>query len=180
MGHTSGATPLAALEGSGAQAFGLHPLQTFAYGAGAEEFRETGCAIAGSTPEALALARRLAETLGMNAFEIDDEGRAAYHAAASIASNFLVTLQHAAEQVAAGADWSRPGRGPARPPRRSHGEQPRRARARAGAYRPGGAWRRGRAVASQQRAVARAAAPHLLPLFDKLVERTRDLAKVAA
>ena len=40
----------------------------------------------------------------MNAFEIDDRGRAAYHAAASVASNFLVTLKAAAERIAAGAD----------------------------------------------------------------------------
>ena len=39
----------------------------------------------------------------MTPFEIDDEGRAAYHAAASMASNFLVTLQAAAERIAAGA-----------------------------------------------------------------------------
>ena len=39
----------------------------------------------------------------MRPFEIEDEGRAAYHAAASIASNFLVTLEAAAERVAAGA-----------------------------------------------------------------------------
>jgi predicted short-subunit dehydrogenase-like oxidoreductase (DUF2520 family) len=34
---------------------------------------------------------------------IDDADRAAYHAAASIASNFLVTLEAAAERLAAGA-----------------------------------------------------------------------------
>ena len=45
----------------------------------------------------------LARALGMTPFEIDDEGRAAYHAAASVASNFLVTLQAAAERIAAGA-----------------------------------------------------------------------------
>ena len=82
VGHTSGATPLAALEPSGSQTFGLHPLQTFPVGAGPELFRGAGCAIAGSTGEALAVARSLAEALGMAPFEIDDEGRAAYHAAA--------------------------------------------------------------------------------------------------
>src|SRR4051812_25545560 len=99
-GDTSGATRLTALEGSRAQLFGLHPLQTFADGAGAADFRGAGCAVAGSTPEALGLARWLAEAVGMEPFEIDDEGRAAYHAAASIASNFLVTLEDAAEGVA--------------------------------------------------------------------------------
>ena len=37
--------------------------------------------------------------LGMTPFEIADEDRAAYHAAASIASNFLVTLEAAAERL---------------------------------------------------------------------------------
>ena len=39
----------------------------------------------------------------MRPFELDDDDRAAYHAAASIASNFLVTLEAAAEEVAAAA-----------------------------------------------------------------------------
>src|SRR4051812_12438317 len=56
MGHTSGATPLAALEPAGGAAFGLHPLQTFAPGDGAEAFRGAGCAVAGCTPAALAFA----------------------------------------------------------------------------------------------------------------------------
>lgn len=103
VGHVSGATPLAALAGAQGEAFGLHPLQTFAGGEGAETFQGAGCAIAGATPEALAVARGLAERLGMAPVEISDAERAAYHAAASIASNFLVTLQAAAERLAAGA-----------------------------------------------------------------------------
>jgi predicted short-subunit dehydrogenase-like oxidoreductase (DUF2520 family) len=107
VGHTSGATPLAALDPAveaGADAFGLHPLQTFP---GAEEdaerLAESRCAVAGSTPAALALAASLASMLGMTPFPIDDDSRSAYHAAASIASNFLVTLEAAAERVASGA-----------------------------------------------------------------------------
>ena len=80
----------------------------------------------------------------MRPFEIDDEGRAAYHAAASIASNFLVTLEAAAEQVAAGAGLE-PGEARAllAPLVRAHGRELGRARARAGADRPGGPRRRG-------------------------------------
>src|ERR687896_1808168 len=103
VGHTSGATRLAALEAAGGATFGLHPLQTFPPGSGPEVFRGAGCAVAGTTPAALGLAIRLAELLGMTPFEIDDEGRAAYHAAASVASNFTVTLLAAAERIAAGA-----------------------------------------------------------------------------
>ena len=38
VGHTSGATPLSALAAAEAAAFGVHPLQTFAPGSGAEAF----------------------------------------------------------------------------------------------------------------------------------------------
>src|SRR5215210_1612028 len=87
VGHTSGATRLTALEPAGVDAFGLHPLQTFTGEEGAEAFRGAGCAIAGTNPDGLAVAEELALALGMNPFEIDDRGRAAYHAAASVASN---------------------------------------------------------------------------------------------
>src|SRR2546423_8965811 len=97
VGHVSGATPLSTLDPAGAEAFGLHPLQTIA---GDEtDLRGCGCGIAGSTPAALELARRLAIDLGMEPIEIADAQRAAYHAAASIASNFLLALEAAAESV---------------------------------------------------------------------------------
>ena len=179
VGHTSGATPLAALAPAGAQAFGLHPLQTFTADSGPELFRGAGCAIAGATTEALALARWLAEALGMRTFEIDDEGRAAYHAAASIASNFLITLEQAAERVAGGAgldpaeartllaplvrctveNWAKLGPERALTGPVARGDE--------------------QTVAAQRRAVAETA-PQLLALFDELVERTRDLARVPA
>ena len=50
-----------------------------------------------------ATATLIARRLGMDPFEVADADRAAYHAAASIASNFLVTIEAAAERVAAGA-----------------------------------------------------------------------------
>lgn len=179
IGHTSGATPLAALQPSRSQAFGLHPLQTFPAAAEPELFRDAGCAIAGSTPEALALARSLAEALGMSPFEIEDEGRAAYHAAASIASNFLVTLERAAEQVAAGAGLSaEEGRALLAPLVRRTVENwaalgPERALT-------GPVARGDDATVAVQRAAVAEIAPHLLPLFDQLVERTRELAGVPA
>jgi predicted short-subunit dehydrogenase-like oxidoreductase (DUF2520 family) len=175
VGHTSGATPLSALAPAGAAAFGLHPLQTFT-GGDSDTFAGAGCAIAGSTPVALAFAADLARTLGMTAFEIDDEGRAAYHAAASVASNFLVTLQAAAERVAAGA-----GLEPAEARRlllplvrqtvenvAAHGPE----------HALTGPIARGddATVATQRRALAEAA-PELLDLFDALVAHTRELAR---
>jgi pantoate--beta-alanine ligase len=97
VGHTSGALGLDALTAAretGAEAFCLHPLQTFP---GPETPVATSpCAISASSDDALAFARALAERMGMRPFELDDSLRPAYHAAASIASNFLVTLEQAA------------------------------------------------------------------------------------
>jgi predicted short-subunit dehydrogenase-like oxidoreductase (DUF2520 family) len=173
VGHTSGATPLNALAPAGAAAFGLHPLQTFtAESSGLRAFAGAGCAIAGSTAEALAFAAGLARVLGMTPFEIDDEGRAAYHAAASMASNFLVTLQAAAERIAAGAGLE--------PDEARQLLVPllRRTVDNLAALGPSealtGPIARGdeATVAAQRRAIAEEA-PELLDLFDVLAEHTR-------
>jgi predicted short-subunit dehydrogenase-like oxidoreductase (DUF2520 family) len=177
VGHTSGATPLSALDRAGADAFGIHPLQTFAPGDGPEAFAGAGCAVAGCTPTALAFAADLARALGMTPFEIDEEGRAAYHAAASVASNFLVTLMAAAERIAAGA-----------------GLEPAEARAllmplvrrtldnvaELGPERAltGPIARGDESTVARQREAIAEAAPELLDLFDGFVRRTQDLAAV--
>jgi predicted short-subunit dehydrogenase-like oxidoreductase (DUF2520 family) len=181
VGHVSGATPLAVLRSDARaaadapawDAFGLHPLQTVT---GPEtDFTGSGCAIAGSSPEALELARGLALAVRMEPFEIDDSARAAYHAAASIASNFVVTLEWMAERVAAAAgiephdarrllaplvrqtvdNWAAVGPRAALTGPVARGDDV--------------------TVARQRRAIADAA-PDLLPLFDALVEQTRAMA----
>ena len=103
VGHCSGATTLAPLAPH--EAFSLHPLM--AVSGPDTAFTGAGCAVAGSTPRALTTARDRARRLGMNAVEIADADRTAYHAAASIASNFLVTLEAAAERVLATAGGDR-------------------------------------------------------------------------
>jgi predicted short-subunit dehydrogenase-like oxidoreductase (DUF2520 family) len=100
IGHCSGATTLEPL-GDG-EAFSLHPLMTVPEG-GRAEFRGAGCAVAGSTERALRTATALAHALGMTPVEVPDDDRAAYHAAASIAANFLVALEGQAERLAATA-----------------------------------------------------------------------------
>jgi predicted short-subunit dehydrogenase-like oxidoreductase (DUF2520 family) len=100
VGHTSGAAgpePLRAAGARGAAIYGLHPLQTIT--GDSPELIGASCAVSGSTPAALALARSLARRLGMRPFELPEDRRAAYHAAASIASNFLVTLEESASQL---------------------------------------------------------------------------------
>lgn len=102
VGHTAGSLGLDVLAPH--ECFGIHPLMTVPV-SGAD-FRGAGAAVAGSTPAASAFASDTARALGMEPFEIADADRAAYHASASIASNFLVTLEDAAEALLAttGAD----------------------------------------------------------------------------
>jgi predicted short-subunit dehydrogenase-like oxidoreductase (DUF2520 family) len=173
VGHTSGATPLSALTHAGVPTFGLHPLQSFAHPG--VRFEGAGAAVAGSTPEALAFATDLAERLGMTPFEIDDDGRAAYHAAASVASNFLVTLQAAAEAVAAGAGLDRDeARRLLMPLVRQTVENV--AELGPEAALTGPVARGDEATVEAQRAAVERARPELLDLFDELVRRTRALA----
>jgi predicted short-subunit dehydrogenase-like oxidoreductase (DUF2520 family) len=95
VGHCSGATGLEALAPH--EAFGLHPLMTVTH-VGAD-FAGAGAAVAGTTDRARNLATRLAQQLGMRPFALAEHDRAAYHAGASMASNFLVTLEEAAQRV---------------------------------------------------------------------------------
>src|SRR5215207_6043674 len=98
VGHCSGATTLEPL--AGREALSLHPLMTVPAGSPPAAFHGASAAVDGSTPRALAAAEALAEALGMRPMRVAPEDRAAYHAAASIASNFLVTLEAAAERLA--------------------------------------------------------------------------------
>jgi predicted short-subunit dehydrogenase-like oxidoreductase (DUF2520 family) len=175
VGHVSGATPLAALSGAGTPAFGLHPLQTFAGGEGPEAFRGVGAAVAGTTPEALAVAHDLAQRLGMAPIEISDAERAAYHAAASIASNFLVTLQSAAERVAGAAGIAPADARVLLAPLVRSTVDNWAARGPADAL-TGPVARGDHATVARQRDAVDHHAPDLLPLFDELVRCTAALA----
>ena len=100
VGHTSGATGLdvlAAATSRGAGAFSLHPLMSVPDGR--TELAGAPCALAADDEEALAVARELAEALGMRPFDVPEESRTAYHAAACIASNFLVALEESAVEL---------------------------------------------------------------------------------
>lgn len=173
VGHTSGATPLSALAAAGGDGFGLHPLQTVAHPD--QDLSGCGAATAGTTAAAAELARRLALDLGMTPVEIADADRVAYHAAASIASNFLIALEAAAETVAGGAGIA-PGDA-----RRLLGPLVRRSVENWLALGPeraltGPVARGDRETVEAQRTAVEEVAPELLPLFDALVERTEALA----
>jgi predicted short-subunit dehydrogenase-like oxidoreductase (DUF2520 family) len=138
-------------------------------------FAGAGAAIAGSTPRALELAAELAGALGMHPVEISERDRAAYHAAASIASNFLVTLEAAAERLARTAgverdllvplvkatveNWASLGPLGALTGPVARGDD---------------------ATVALQREALSERAPDLVPLFDALAEATRALAREPA
>jgi predicted short-subunit dehydrogenase-like oxidoreductase (DUF2520 family) len=104
IAHVSGATPLAALDPH-VRRFGMHPLQSFSKARGPEQLDGAWSAITAESDEARAAGFWLAKTLGLRPFELDDANRAAYHAGAAFASNYLVTLRAAASSLleAAGA-----------------------------------------------------------------------------
>ena len=104
IAHVSGATPLRALDPH-VRRFGLHPLQTFSKALGPEQLDGAWGAVFSESDEARAVGRWLAETLGLRPFDLADDARSAYHAGASMASNYLVTLRAAARSLleAAGA-----------------------------------------------------------------------------
>jgi len=104
IAHVSGATPLAALDPH-ERRFSLHPLQSFSKALGPEQLDGVWGAVTAETPEARAAGWSLAETLGLRPFDLADDARAAYHAGAAMASNYLVTLRAAGGSLleAAGA-----------------------------------------------------------------------------
>lgn len=104
VAHVSGATPLDALDPH-ARRFSLHPLQSFSKERGPEQLDGVWGAVSTDTDEGRAVGWWLADTLGLRPFDLDDDRRAAYHAGAAIASNYLVTLRAAAQALleAAGA-----------------------------------------------------------------------------
>src|SRR3954465_13450068 len=105
LGHCSGATGLEVFDGR--EAFSLHPLMSTPPGATPEVLHGAGAAIDGTTDDALDVARRLAERLGMIAAPVKPEDRVAYHAAGAIAANYLVALEACAERLAATAGITR-------------------------------------------------------------------------
>lgn len=111
VGHTSGATPLAALDPH-ERRFGLHPLQSFTRARGGEQLDGAYAAITAETEGAREVGFELARLLGLRPFALAEEDRALYHAGAAIASNYLVALHDAAaeifEEVGAPPDGLRP------------------------------------------------------------------------
>ena len=98
VAHVSGATPLSALDPH-RRRFGLHPLQSFVPGGGAEQLDGAFAAVTAESDEARHAAFALAGILGLTPFDLKDSRRVLYHAGAAVASNYLVTLRRVAGRL---------------------------------------------------------------------------------
>ena len=98
VAHVSGATSLSALDPH-QRRFSVHPLQTLTRDRGADQLDGAWGAVTAETDEARSTARWLAETLGLQPFDLADADKPLYHAGAAMASNFLVTLYRAAARL---------------------------------------------------------------------------------
>lgn len=113
--HTSGATStaiLAACADCGCLTLSFHPLQTFSDSAtGADRFQGAAAAVTpgpGDDPEeAWRFGERIARAIGVAAFRLDEEHRVLYHTAATMASNYVVTLAGVAEKLLCAAGFPR-------------------------------------------------------------------------
>jgi predicted short-subunit dehydrogenase-like oxidoreductase (DUF2520 family) len=171
VGHVSGATPLTALDAAarrGSPVFSLHPLQTIP--SRETPLAGTPCALAGSAG-GIEVARELAGRLGMRPFEVAESNRATYHAAASMASNFLVALEESAAELLEAAGVAEPREVLAPLVLRAAANW-----ADAGADALTGPIARGdEATVAQHLAALTAEAPELRSLYEALAARTRTL-----
>jgi predicted short-subunit dehydrogenase-like oxidoreductase (DUF2520 family) len=90
--HFSGGTSLAALAAAQGPHACVHPLQTVWPERGPDQLEGAHSAVTGDWE----LGAGLARALGMIPFALPDEAKPVYHAASVFASNYLVTLTHAA------------------------------------------------------------------------------------
>ena len=170
VGHCSGATTLRPLLDAGHEALSMHPLMTVPHDRPAA-VTGAGAAVAGSTERAVHAARVIAARLGMRPVEIADEDRVAYHAAATIASNFLTTIEGAAERLGATAGMDRALLVPLLRATVDSWADLGAARALTGPFARGD-----ETTIAGHRAVISERTPDLLPLYDALATATRDLA----
>ena len=170
VAHCAASMPVSVL--GEREAFALHPLLPVT---GMDtDFAGAGCVVGGNSIRALGEAERLARVLRMNVIEIRDDDRALYHAAASIAANYLVTLQGEVERLMASVGVDRAMVAPlARAALDAWAERG------AAAALTGPIIRGDEATVGRQRDAIALRAPELLPMWDALAERTRVLAAAA-
>jgi predicted short-subunit dehydrogenase-like oxidoreductase (DUF2520 family) len=95
VAHFAGGTSLAALDAAPGPRACVHPLQTVWPDLGPGQLDGAHAAVTGDWE----LGAGLARALGMTPFALADECKPAYHAASVFASNYVVTLTHAAASL---------------------------------------------------------------------------------
>jgi predicted short-subunit dehydrogenase-like oxidoreductase (DUF2520 family) len=166
LGHCSGALTLEPL--SPHRGFSMHPL--LAITGDRTRFEGASAAIAGTNGDTLEIARQLAVALRMTPITVSDADRTLYHAAAVLASNYLVALEETAATLgsrvgldrrhlaklaeSALTNWARDG----------------------AASLTGPIVRGDEAVVARQRNEIAVTFPNLLPFWDALTDRTRSIA----
>lgn len=167
VGHCSASYPMDKLAPH--ERFVAHPLMPITK-EGAD-FRGAVCATDGSTARALETAEEIARLVGMRPVRVPAGQRALYHAAASMAANFITTLEDAAEQLAAPCGINRSDLAPLVRAALENWLALGGKRALVGPVSRGE-----HETVKAQRAAVAANAPHLLPLWDALEHSTRTLA----
>ncbi len=171
VGHVSASADLSLLAPH--ERFSMHPLLSVV--GGGAQFAGATCAVEGSTARALETAGALAARLGMHARIVPAEQRALYHAAASMASNYLIAVEAGAERLARAVGLERAALVPLV---RATMEQWASLGARAALTGP--IARGDEDTVVRQRGAVAAAAPDMLPLWDALEAATRTLAATPA
>ncbi len=99
--HTSGARAadvLSALRGAGARTASVHPLQSFPGPAQPDALKGAFVTVEGNA-QAINLARKLLEAAGSRVVPVSPADKVAIHAAASVISNFTVTVASIAREI---------------------------------------------------------------------------------
>lgn len=166
VGHCSASAPLSLLAPH--EAFSIHPLMTLQ----GTTTRLAGAAgaVSATGAHAHSVALAIAVGLGMLPMTVPDDKRALYHAAASMASNFLVTLEGASERAALACGVPRD----ALVPLVRATVDAWAARGFSGAITGPIARGDSETVARQRAALARDV-PELLPMFDAMASQTRSM-----
>ena len=176
VGHCSGATGLGPLAPH--EAFSFHPLTTVP-GSGEDsaviDLAGTPAVIDASTERAMAFAEAMALRLQMRVVHVAAENRVAYHAAASMASNFLLAVEAAAERIGSTAGIGRDALEPLVTTTVRNWAQLGPERALTGPLARGDEH-----TVALQRATVAERTPELLSLFDALAAATRRLADARA
>ena len=109
VAHTSGALPAAVLQplaDEGASVLSFHPLQTISHDASPSALDGVYVGLEGD-PRGVAAGIELAVRLGMRYLVLSPEAKARYHLAATMTSNFAVTLVGMVQEVLSSLDIGR-------------------------------------------------------------------------